>query len=132
MRPSLGRIFVATQNQTAGDEFSVNSFLLCIYTLKNAGKYGKIIINKEHTQAFDTAEVHLASDAPEWVAESLRTLRNERSLMVWPWETPIRRSKQNSLSRLVLMTSLLLGVGVFICLRTGKMRHNITKIGVKT
>ena len=120
MRPKLGRIFVATQNQTAGDEFSVNSFLLCIYTLKNAGKFGKIIINKEHTQAFDTAEVHLASDAPEWVAESLRTLRNERSLMVWPWETPIRRSKQNSLNRLVLMTSLLLGVGVFICLRTGK------------
>ena len=73
MRPSLGRIFVATQNQTAGDEFSVNSFLLCIYTLKNAGKCGKIILNKEHAQAFDTAEVHLASDAPEWVAESLRT-----------------------------------------------------------
>ena len=70
---SLGRIFVATQNQTAGDEFSVNSFLLCIYTLKNAGKCGKIIINKEHTQAFDPIEVHLSFDAPGWVAESLRT-----------------------------------------------------------
>ena len=34
------------------------------------------------TQALDTSEVHLASDAPGWVAESLRTLRNERSLMV--------------------------------------------------
>ena len=27
------------------------------------------------TQAFDPTEVHLSSDAPGWVAESLRTLR---------------------------------------------------------
>lgn len=132
MRPSLGRIFVATQNQTAGDEFSVNSFLLRLQTLKNTEKCGKIILNKEHTQAFDTAEVHLASDAPEWVAESLRTLRNERSLMVWPWETPMRRSKQKQSEQAGFDDVIASWCWGFYLSADRKMRHNITKIGVKT